>query len=316
MNEADLKDWFSLFEKKIGKPKNVEILQEIDVGYNSIVYLITVDGKQYAVKMYNERYNGTMVCVKERDRIVKARRSIPDAVPNVVFFLGHTENRFNREILVMEKVEGVPLNREVFNPQVLEELTDVLKRLHSTSTNSGEEVNEIERINNCRRVIMQFLDENKPIAKERVAKHLDVLEDYYYEKRDAFRNRGTLIHGDLWWDNILVDNDKIRIVDWLESSEQDYCRDLAQLKIGTFDEILDAHKSQHIFETVLDAYKEEFEDESIHDRMQYYLPMIYLEESFYLPFKHFQWEIKYKEDAEGFKKRFIDYFEKSEKLLK
>jgi len=101
----------------------------------------------------------------------------------------------------------------------------------------------------------------------------------------------------------------------LESSEQDYCRDLAQLKIGTLDEILDAHRSQYFFDRILHDYREESEDESIYERMRYYLLMMSLEESFYLPFKHFPWEIKYREDTESFKKRFIDYFERSEKSL-
>jgi len=39
---------------------------------------------------------------------------------------------------------------------------------------------------------------------------------------------------------------------------------------------------------------------------------MYLEESVYLPFEYFPWEIKYKENAESFEKRFVDYFEKSE----
>ena len=62
----------------------------------------------------------------------------------------------------------------------------------------------------------------------------------------------------------------------------------------------------------MEIYREEFGDESIHERMRYYVPLMYLEESFYLPFKYFPWEIKYNEDSESFERRFIEYFEKSE----
>jgi aminoglycoside phosphotransferase (APT) family kinase protein len=313
MNKTDRRSWLSLFEKKMRRPQSIEILREIDVGYLSIVYLVSVNGNQFAVKVYNKRYNGTEVCIKEANHIARARRSIPDAVPNVIFYSQHTENEFDREILVMERADGVPLTEEVFSEQVIEALTDVLKRLHSTpATNSKRDTNEVERITNCRKVITRFLKEANSVPKERVLKHLDNLEDYYLGKINASNNRETLVHGDLWWDNILVNNSKVKIVDWLESSEGDHCRDVAQLKIGTFDEILDAQKSRYYFKKVLDVYREDLGDESIYDRIRYYLPMMYLEESFYLPFKHFRWQIMYKEDPESFKKRFVEYLEKSE----
>ena len=162
---------------------------------------------------------------------------------------------------------------------------------------------------------MQFLKEDEIIEQERVSKHLDILSAYYVEKK-IFNFRKTIIHGDLWWDNILVSNGKIRIVDWLESSEQDYCQDIAQLRIGTLNEIFDTSKSEYFFKKIVNTYKKEFEDETIFDRIRYYVPLLYLEEAFYIPFKFFPWEIKYRENAENFKKRFIDYFEKSERYFR
>ncbi|UCC33843.1 MAG: hypothetical protein JSW53_02235, partial [Candidatus Bathyarchaeota archaeon] len=107
----------------------------------------------------------------------------------------------------------------------------------------------------------------------------------------------------------------VSIVDWLEASEGDYCRDLAQFKIGVLDEILDTQRSQQFFEQMLKLYEEQFDDTSLHDRMRFYLPLMFLEESFYLPFEYFHWKIKYDEDARSFEKRFIDYFRKSEQYF-
>lgn len=314
MVNADSEAWFELFEE-VGKTRNVKILQEINTGYNSRVHLVSVDGREYAVKKYHKRHNGSKACIAEKNRILKARKAIPNAVPNVVLASEHTENKFDREILVMERANGEPLNGTTFNQQVFEELVNILKRLHSTRTKGEQRISGLERLGICRSEIMRFLERKEVIPKERVSKHLHALERYYNRKRDIFTGTRTLIHGDLWWDNILVDNGKITIVDWLESSEQNYDYDLAQLKIGTFDEILDSKKSRYFFDRVLEAYKEEFEDEYLHDKMQYYLPLMYLEESFYMPFKHFPWEIKYEENAEEFEERFLAYFEESEKSL-
>ncbi len=315
MNETNYEKWFNLFNKHVNNPRSVEILQEIDVGYLSTVYLVSVDGNYYAVKMYNERYNGTKVLLTEQKHIMNARISIPEAVPQVIFYSNSTKNEFNREILVMDKASGIHLTKDIFNEQVFEELINVLKKLHSSRVNSRPNINEIEKIDNYKKLILQFLKKEEIISQERFSNHLEALRDYYLEKNEIF-NQKTIIHGDLWWDNILVDNDQIKIVDWLESSEQDYCRDLAQLKIGTLNELLDINESQRFFEKILNAYTDKFEDETIFERVRYYLPLLYLEEAFYIPFKFFHWKTMYEENAETFRKRFIDYYKKSELSFK
>jgi thiamine kinase-like enzyme len=315
VNETNYEKWFNLFSKHVNNPRSVEILQEIDIGYLSTVYLVSVDGNYYAVKMYNERYNGTKVLLTEQKHIMNARISIPEAVPQVIFYSSSTKNEFNREILVMEKAFGIHLTKDIFNEQVFEELINVLKKLHSSKVNSRPNIDEIERIDNYRKLILQFLKKEEIISQERFSNHLEALRDYYLEKNKLF-NQKTIIHGDLWWDNILVDKGQIKIVDWLESSEQDYCRDLAQLKIGILNELLDINESQRFFEKILNAYKDKFEDETIFERVRYYLPLLYLEEAFYIPFKFFHWKTMYEENAETFRKRFIDYYKKSELSFK
>jgi len=315
VNETNYEKWFNLFSKHVNNPRSVEILKEIDVGYLSTVYLVSVDENYYAVKMYNERYNGTKVLLTEQKHIMNARMSIPEAVPQVIFYSSSTKNKFHREILVMEKASGIHLTKDIFNEQVFEELINVLKKLHSSKVNSRSNIDEIERIDNYRKLILQFLKKEEIISQERFSNHLEALRDYYLEKNKLF-NQKTIIHGDLWWDNILVDKGQIKIVDWLESSEQDYCRDLAQLKIGTLNELLDINESQRFFEKILNAYTDKFKDETIFERVRYYLPLLYLEEAFYIPFKFFHWKTMYEENAETFRKRFIDYYKKSELSFK
>jgi len=311
MDHINYKRWVDLFQKKAKNLKDLEILREIDIGYNSKVYLISIDEKKYAVKMFDERFNGTAVCQTESNNIQKARKVIPDAVPRVLFCSNYVENKFRREIMVMENAKGIPINEKNLDEKVYENLISVLKRLHSTRTGKINISNEKKRIDECRNTIIEFLKNEDIIAKKRVIKHLDTLREYYFEKT-IFNFQKTIIHGDLWWDNILVDSGKIRIIDWLESSEQDYCRDLAQLQIGVLNELFDSEKSQYFFKKILNTYKREFNDEKIFERIRYYLSVMYLEEAFYLPFKFFNWEIKYRENGETFKNRVIEYFQKSE----
>jgi thiamine kinase-like enzyme len=215
----------------------------------------------------------------------------------------------------MEKASGEPLQNEVFNKHVFQELVEVLQELHSARVTHRSEIDELNRLDTCRQLMLQFLKQDEIISPERCSSHIDALQEYYLEKKEIFTHK-TMIHGDLWWDNILVDNGHITIIDWLESSEQDYCRDLAQLKLGTLDGVLNIKESHHFFELLLNAYKERFEDETIVERIRYYLPLLYLEESFYIPFKFFPWEIKYKEDEDIFKKRFTDYYSQSESVFR
>ena len=175
--------WFNLFEKVIKNPESLEFLQEINIGYNSKVHIISIDGKQYAVKMYDERFNSTKVCQIERNNIIKARELIPYAVPEVIFYSKHIENGFDREILVMENVKGVLLNKNIFNEQIFVELINVLKSLHKENINSIRRMFEIERLENCRKTIMEFLNKKEIITKERINKHLNDLRKYYFENK-------------------------------------------------------------------------------------------------------------------------------------
>ena len=107
MNETNYEKWVNLFNKKVNNSRDLEVLQEIDLGYLSTVYIVLVDGNYYAVKMYNGRYNGTKVLLTEQKHIMNARISIPEAVPQVIFYSSSTKNKFHRGILVMEKASGI-----------------------------------------------------------------------------------------------------------------------------------------------------------------------------------------------------------------
>lgn len=312
MTETNLDSWIDLFHQQGHNPRQITILETIDVGYNSTVYLLSLDRTEYAVKMYKERFNGTEVCLHERRQTQKARTSIPDAVPHIYFYSPHTKNKFDREILVMERVSGVPLTRDVFNNHVFDELVKVLKRLHHTEAQLNFTCDTRARLVRCREVLLQFLQDDAILQQERVSNHFDALQRYYLERKEIFKRPSTMVHGDLWWDNILVDGGRIHLIDWLESKERDYCQDLAQFKIGVLNEVLDPKASQCFFEKIMMAYHDEFEDNTAFERIRYFLPVLFLEEAFYLPFTFFPWEIKYREDPEDFRQRFVNYYERSE----
>jgi aminoglycoside phosphotransferase (APT) family kinase protein len=212
----------------------------------------------------------------------------------------------------MDRVFGVPLTRDVFTGRVFDELVTVLKQLHRTDAPMSPPLDAHARLLHCREAFLQFLQDDAVLPPERVANHFDALQQYYVEREAIFQRPRTIVHGDLWWDNILVDDGRIRLIDWLESSEQEYCRDLAQFKIGVLNEVVDTPASQRFFEQLVNAYREAFNDATITQRIRYYLPVLFLEEALYLPFTFFPWEIKYREDADAFRRRFIDYYERSE----
>ena len=169
---ANDEKWVELFRKMGINPREIEILQTIDLGYLSDVYLISVDGKEYAVKMYHERYLGTNICMQERQHMMRARKSIPTAVPRTIFCSTHTENAFNREILVMKRALGIPLTNKGFNDDVFNALVAILKQLHSTQVNANSTPTHIARIDGCRRPMIRFLNEQEIIPKQRLLNHL------------------------------------------------------------------------------------------------------------------------------------------------
>jgi thiamine kinase-like enzyme len=297
------------------KFENLKIEQKINVGYTSSVLLISVNGEDYAVKIYHQRFNGRNTCLHERNNLVKARAVIPEFVPKVIFYSKFRENEFNRDLLVLEKIKGVLLTKEVFNETLFEKLTSVLMGLHNQINSNVFSVAMRDKIFNCRRILLNFLTENEVIDYNRAVNHFEALKNYYFRHEDLFNVQKSLIHGDLWWDNIFVNEGKVKIIDWLEASEQDYCWDLAQLKIGVLDVILDTKKSEEFFIKLIEIYSKEFFDEKLFERMKLYLALMYLEEAFYLPFTFFDWQIRYNHDQKNFENRFINFFKKSEKVI-
>jgi Ser/Thr protein kinase RdoA (MazF antagonist) len=305
----------SFLESKKEEINDFRLLQKIETGYTSTVYLIAINKKNLAVKIYHQRYNNSDVCLREQKNLMEANKRIPKKVPKVHFFSRYNENEFNREIIVTEQITGNLLTEKIFDERTFMELIKVLKKLHEKKGDKILEVDEIKRIHYCRKTILNFLKEDETITNKKVVEHLDYLKNYLLKNKRLFEVQKSFIHGDLWWDNIIVDNDEVKMLDWLEAGNQDYCRDLAQLKVGILDEMFETKKSEEFFMKLLDNYQNTFLDKTIHERMRYHLPLMYLEESFYLPFKYFPWQIKYEEDKKKFKRRFVDYFKKSEKIF-
>jgi len=212
----------------------------------------------------------------------------------------------------MERIKGSWLDEERFGSEVFNNLIEILKKLHIKRKKVEQHRNEIDRLDQYENIITTFQRRNPLISQKRILKHLMALKKYYINNKEIFNVPLSLTHGDLWLDNILVDKKKINIIDWLEAKEQDYCLDIAQFRIGVLDELFDKRASGELFLKAIETYSDAFEDKTLPRRIQFHLPMMYLEEAFYLPYEHFDWKIKSEEDLEKFRKRVIDYFEKSE----
>ena len=50
MTEMNLDSWVDLFHKQGHDPSQITLLETIEVGYNSTVYLLSLDGTEYAVE--------------------------------------------------------------------------------------------------------------------------------------------------------------------------------------------------------------------------------------------------------------------------
>jgi len=179
-------------------------------------------------------------------------------------------------VLVYPEIPGTELNRSNATGAALDQLGDLLLRLHSVEDPGQAGDSPVWRVNEPA-AFAAFGDmllhrvADLPIRRDRVRSHLDVMAQYLAEHRSEFEIPTHLIHGDLHRSNIVSTGTSIGLLDWADLTAGDYAFDLAALKF-----ILDSvapRKSLEFIRARARAYRERFHDGSLEIRMRFFLAL-------------------------------------------
>jgi aminoglycoside phosphotransferase (APT) family kinase protein len=109
------------------------------------------------------------------------------------------------------------------------------------------------------------------------------MQAYLVANEAIFRVPQSLVHGDLYWSNVLVTpGGEAVLIDWLGLSYADYCVDLATFWVGflrcspggmCFGK---GAPVEVYYRRLLEIYRQTFNDQTIIERLHFYLPAVYI----------------------------------------
>ena len=204
----------------------------LDVGFESVV-VETPGGIIFRVGRTRSAAEGHRL---EWGMLRKLR--LPVAVPRPQWRIEPGEKEFPFGALGHQKIPGRPL---AAGDRVADDLAAVLRALHALQPPSGA-----LRVASWREQLREF-EELLPVLREHLGTELDVWWQDAVSDVIMWTHPDVLIHRDLWYENVLVDEEPPRvvgIVDWSAAGIGDPAEDLApQFYLGNSfgQEVLDAY---------------------------------------------------------------------------
>lgn len=257
----------------------VESIQPVGLigrGASSSVFSLLIDGKYHVLKLYYSHYSFL------REQRNRKRLIWP---PKVLLSSGQNKNNLGYDVVVTEVPQGVSFNSTYLIDWVQERL--------------GRHLMDLHRIHRARKVstirLRQSIadTENGAIraaeligndAPQLVRGLLVEVPAWIASHKRVISVTASLLHSDLWWDNIIIAKDDVYLIDWESMTTGDYAEDLAYARV-MMDYVppfhgpgqlfwrspRDAAAADRFWTGVVDMYKHEFEDYTLHSRLRVYL---------------------------------------------
>jgi hypothetical protein len=256
----------------------IESIQPIGLigrGASSSVFSLLINGHYHVLKLY---YSHTSYLREQRNR----RRLIWP--PKLLLSSKQNDNSLGYDVVVTEVPEGTTFNSNHLLAWVQDRL--------------GGHLIELHRIKRARRVstvglrtavsdvadgAMKAAEVHGGQAPALIASLVAQLPEWLNKHSAAMRVTSSLLHNDLWWDNIVIAKDDVYLIDWESMKTGDYAEDLAFARV-MMDYQPPYYKERKFWQTsrnegvadrfwagIVDRYRQEFEDETIHDRLRFYL---------------------------------------------
>jgi tRNA A-37 threonylcarbamoyl transferase component Bud32 len=256
----------------------VEQIQPIGVlgrGASSTVFSLLINGNYHVLKVY---YSHTSFLREQRNR----RRLIWP--PRIVLASPKSDNSLGYDFVITEVPQGISFNSEHLLDWVQEKM--------------GRHLIELHRLRRARKVatpgLLQALydvqtgalkagDMYGPTGRQQIAALFAQVESWLAHHAKLMRVESSVLHNDLWWDNIIVANDEVYLIDWESMKTGDYAEDLAfsrvmmdyttpQYQKRTFwHSARNEDAANRFWSGIIEMYQHEFDDKTLPERLKFYL---------------------------------------------
>ena len=255
----------------------VEQIQPIGIigrGASSTVFSLLINGKYHVLKVY---YSHTSYLREQRNR----RRLIWP--PRIVLASRQNENSLGYDLVITAVPEGTSFNSDYLLDWVQEKMGRHLLELHRLRRARKVAVSGLRQaLDNVEEGALKAGDIYGPSGREIISAMLADVRIWLTQNNKIMRVGSSVLHNDLWWDNIIVAKDDVFLIDWESMKTGDYAEDLAYGRVMM--DYTAPHQERKFWQTerkedvadrfwggIVEMYTHEFEDDTLADRLKFYL---------------------------------------------
>lgn len=206
--------------------------------------------------------------------------------PKVVLISRHFENSLGVDLMITEVPQGREMNSDDLSETIMNKLADQLLDLHRLRRRLVDPGQVASRLDRLRAGALAAAAEFTPdLAPDITAVWAEAAA--YLKKHQAhFAVKKSLIHGDLWWSNIIVSHDEVYLIDWESLATRDYLEDIARFRVMLdYFHLHESHQrsfwttrrnpaaANRFVQGIINRYRTDLPDPGVDRRFKFYLAL-------------------------------------------
>jgi len=207
---------------------------------------------------------------------LRRARGLGGSVPELVFAVETEDNELGAPFLLLEFIPGRKLSTypELLNTD-LGRLVETLAILHLPQAGASGPPSRA-KIDGYSYSFQQASRELKTAGGFDLMRYCDQFIAVYEARRHLLAGTGiSLLHQNLAPRQLLAGDDGAwRVLGWWGAGEGDYARDVARFCAATLDALRPG--DQDLYRSVLSAYSQRFRDQTLDDRVRFYILELYI----------------------------------------
>lgn len=255
--------------------ESIKLIGLLGRGASSSVFSVLIDHKYHVLKLY---YSHTSFLKEMRNR----RRLIWP--PKILLSSKQNENSLGYDLVITVVPEGISFNSTHLLDWVQMRLAEHLIELHRLRRKRMVSIVALRKAladveYGAKKAAYDYGEGQYEVVNEVI----EEAQQYLKASSSNLRVAGSLLHNDLWWDNIIIAKDDVYLVDWESMRVGDYAEDLAFMRVmldftpgydskrGFWKTIRDETVANRFFANIIEMYEHAFEDETLDERLRFYL---------------------------------------------
>ncbi len=255
--------------------ESINLIGLLGRGASSSVFSVLIDHQYHVLKLY---YSHTSFLKEMRNR----RRLIWP--PKILLSSKQNENSLGYDLVITVVPEGVSFNSSHLLDWVQTRLAEHLIELHRLKRKKMVSVAALRKAledveYGSKKAAYDYGEGQYEVATNVI----EAVKQYLKTSSSNLRVAGSLLHNDLWWDNIIIAKDDVYLVDWESMRVGDYAEDLAFMRVmldftpgydskrGFWKTSRDEVVANRFFANIIEMYEHAFEDETLNERLRFYM---------------------------------------------